>query len=144
MGIKFMTFVLACLLGGVLWFGLGDSGKAETEAQPAGDVVIRDMGHLIDLWNQEEIDAFLRHVNAVDYIDDLPSLSEQLKSFRRAVGQIVHHDQMTLCQQPGEHHARMVAGCPTAAERGLVSIELGYDQNMRIVGFNVTGNVSTD
>lgn len=96
-----------------------------------------DFASLRDFWNEGDLAAFVALADETRYLEDRPLAVGRIEELHASIGRIQQQAEPMVDSAPADPRAFAVVHQLGTAERGVVRISLVYDEQLRIVGFEV-------
>ena len=126
------SLLIAFLLGSLLAACQG----REQDVKPQATA---DMAEALRLWNEEDIEGFVAHVDATYFLEDRAEAVSAISGLRQQLGAVNHQAEILIDGKPDDSRAWAIAHLVMTTERGLGRLSLVYARDLRIVGFNISG-----
>jgi hypothetical protein len=96
-----------------------------------------DFAALRDFWNEGDLAAFVALADETRFLDDRAQVVGRIEELHASIGRIRQQADPLVDSVPADPRAYAVVHQLGTAERGVVRFSLVYDEQLRIVGFEV-------
>lgn len=101
-----------------------------------------DLASLRDFWNEGDLAAFVALADETRFLDDRAQAAGRIEELHASIGRIRQQADPLVDSAPADPRAYAVVHQLGTAERGVVRFSLAYDEQLRIVGFEVQAPAS--